>query len=89
LKPDFLAGERNFAASPGPLDALERLDHVIGIGGTRDFRSPGENRLQYHQWLDIPYVTFQVTAVKQPVADMKLVQDPGKDIDCHALEKTK
>jgi len=34
-------------------------------------------------------VTFQVTAVKQPVADMKLVQDPGKDIDLSRVEKTK
>ena len=36
---------------------------------------------KYHQWLDIPYVTFQVTAVKQSIADTKLVQDPGKPLD--------
>ena len=42
---------------------------------------------KYHQWIDIPYVTFQVTAVKQPIADTKLVQDPGKPLDVSRLMK--
>jgi branched-chain amino acid transport system substrate-binding protein len=42
---------------------------------------------KHHQWLDIPYVTFQVTAVKQPVDQMKLVQDPGQPLDLTRIEK--
>jgi hypothetical protein len=34
-------------------------------------------------------VTFQITAVKQPIADTKLVQDPGKPLDMSRIEKVK
>jgi len=34
-------------------------------------------------------VTFQVTAVNQPVADMKLVQQPGEPLDATKVERTK
>ena len=44
---------------------------------------------KFQQWLDVPYVTFQVTAVKQPIADTKLVQDPGKPLDISRIEKAK
>ena len=44
---------------------------------------------KFQQWLDIPYVTFQVTAVKQSMADTKLVQDPGKPLDVSRIEKSK
>ena len=44
---------------------------------------------KFQQWLDIPYVTFQVTAVKQSIADTKLVQDPGKPLDISRIEKAK
>jgi hypothetical protein len=36
-----------------------------------------------------PYVTFQVTAVKQSIADTKLVQDPSKPLDISRIEKAK
>jgi branched-chain amino acid transport system substrate-binding protein len=42
---------------------------------------------KYHQWIDIPYVTFQITEVNQPIADTKLVQDPGKPLDVSRLMK--
>jgi branched-chain amino acid transport system substrate-binding protein len=42
---------------------------------------------KYHQWLDVPYVTFQITAVKQPVADTKLVQEPGQPLDVGKIER--
>jgi hypothetical protein len=34
-------------------------------------------------------VTFQVTAVKQPVSNMKLVQQPGKPLDTSLVERPK
>ena len=44
---------------------------------------------KYHQWIDIPYVTFQVTAVKQSMSDTVLVQDPGKPLDTSRIAKPK
>ena len=42
---------------------------------------------KYHQWIDIPYVTFQITTVKRPLDDTRLVQDPGKPLDVSRLMK--
>jgi len=56
-----------------------------GTRGTVTF-STEKSGYKYHQWLDIPYVTFQVTAVKQKMADTRLVQDPGQPLDVSRLE---
>ena len=67
------------------IKALENLKWT-GTRGTITF-STEKSGYKYHQWLDIPYVTFEVTAVKQPMADTRLVQDPGKPLDVSKLEK--
>jgi branched-chain amino acid transport system substrate-binding protein len=43
----------------------------------------------YHQWLDAPVVTFQITAVKQPLGDTNVVQAPGQPFDASRVEKPK
>ena len=64
------------------IKALENMKWE-GTRGTITFSSkPGYT---YHQWVEIPYVTFQITAVKQPVADTTLVQNPGEPIDASKL----
>jgi ABC-type branched-subunit amino acid transport system substrate-binding protein len=35
----------------------------------------------YNQWLDIPYVNYELTAEKQPVAQTVLLQAPGQKFD--------
>jgi branched-chain amino acid transport system substrate-binding protein len=67
------------------IKALEAM-HWEGTRGTISF-STEKSGYKFHQWLDIPYVTFQVTAVKQPIADTRLVQNPGKPLDVSRLEK--
>jgi branched-chain amino acid transport system substrate-binding protein len=67
--------------------ALEGLKWT-GTRGELSFSSE-KSGFKYHQWLDVPYVTFQITAVKQPIADTKLVQDPGKPLDLSRIEKVK
>jgi branched-chain amino acid transport system substrate-binding protein len=67
--------------------ALENLKWT-GTRGPITF-STEKSGFKYHQWLDVPYVTFQITAVKQPIADTKLVQDPGQPLDLSRIEKTK
>ncbi len=69
------------------IKALEGLKWT-GARGTITF-STEKSGFKYHQWLDVPYVTFQITAVKQPIADTKLVQDPGQPLDISRIEKVK
>jgi branched-chain amino acid transport system substrate-binding protein len=69
------------------IGALEKMKWT-GTRGEITFSSE-KSGFKYHQWLDIPYVTFQITAVKQPIADTKLVQDPGKALDMSRIEKVK
>jgi branched-chain amino acid transport system substrate-binding protein len=78
------------AGSSEPKAVIKALEGLkwTGTRGEVSF-STEKAGFKYHQWLDIPYVTFQITAVKQPIADTKLVQDPGKPLDMSRIEKVK
>ncbi|HUR88298.1 MAG TPA: ABC transporter substrate-binding protein [Ramlibacter sp.] len=53
-----------------------KFDSLRGIG---NFSSqPG---FGYHQWLEIPYVNYELTAEKQPVSQTVLIQAPGQKFD--------
>jgi len=41
----------------------------------------------FNQWLDVPYVTFQMTEVNQKVDDSVLVSQPGQSLDKSKLWK--
>jgi branched-chain amino acid transport system substrate-binding protein len=69
------------------IKALEGLKWT-GTRGEIAF-STEKSGYKYHQWLDVPYVTYQITAVKQPVADAKLVQEAGQAIDVSKIERPK
>ncbi len=87
----FLVAEAIKAAKSTKADDMIKALEGMKWTGTRGEVSFSQEKsgFKYHQWLDVPYVTFQITAVKQPVADMKLVQDPGKPLDLSRVEKTK
>jgi branched-chain amino acid transport system substrate-binding protein len=42
---------------------------------------------RYNQWLEVPYVTLQITKVNQPIDEMKLVQGPGKPLNPAAVSR--
>jgi branched-chain amino acid transport system substrate-binding protein len=44
---------------------------------------------KFNQWLEVPYVTFQLTDVNQKVSDSVLVEEPGKPLDPSKLWKPK
>jgi branched-chain amino acid transport system substrate-binding protein len=75
------------AGSTDPDAIIKTLEGIkwTGTRGTITF-STERSGYKYHQWIDIPYVTFQVTAVKQSMADTTLVQDPGQSLDVSRLE---
>ena len=87
----FIVAEAIKAAKSTEPDAVIKAMEGLKWTGTRGELSFSTEKagFKYHQWLDIPYVTFQITAVKQPIADTKLVQDPGKPLDLSRIEKTK
>ncbi|MGH7069113.1 MAG: ABC transporter substrate-binding protein [Acetobacteraceae bacterium] len=54
-----------------------------GYRGTFQFSSkPG---VDYHQWIDVPYVNYQFTAVDQTAAKATLIQGPGQPLDVKKL----
>jgi branched-chain amino acid transport system substrate-binding protein len=69
----------------GMIKSLEGLKWT-GARGEITF-STEKSGFKYHQWLDVPYVTFQFTAVKQPVAEAKLVQEAGQPLDVGKIER--
>lgn len=87
----FLIAEAIKAANSTEPDAIiKALEGMkwTGARGNMSF-STEKSGYKYHQWLDVPYVTFQITAVKQPVADTKLVQEPGQPLDVGKIERSK
>jgi len=67
--------------------ALENLKWT-GTRGKIDF-SAEKDDYKYHQWLEVPVVTFQITAVNQPIGDTSLVQEPGQPLDMSRVQKPK
>jgi branched-chain amino acid transport system substrate-binding protein len=60
------------------IKALEGIDYTGTRGAVTFSKDPG---YKYHQWLDVPYVTFQLTEVNQKIEDAPLVQQPGQPFD--------
>jgi ABC-type branched-subunit amino acid transport system substrate-binding protein len=58
-----------------------------GVRGTFSFsKEPG---YKFQQWVDVPYVNYQLTAVNQPVSKSNLIQGPGQKLDVKKLQRTK
>jgi ABC-type branched-subunit amino acid transport system substrate-binding protein len=68
------------------IQALETMT-FSGVRGT--FKFSLEPGVTYHQWVDIPYVTYQFTEVGQPVSKTVLVQGPNQPLAVDKLKKAK
>ena len=70
--------------------AVTKALQTIKFSGVRGPLTFGkEQGIGYQQWVDIPYVTFQLTDVNQPVSKSNLVQEPGKALSVGKLQKAK
>ncbi len=87
----FIVAEAIKAAKSTEPDALIKALEDLKWTGTRGEVSFSKEKggFRYHQWIDIPYVTFQITALKQSIGDTNLVQDPGKPLDVSKIVKPK
>ena len=70
--------------------AITKALQAIKFSGVRGPLAFGkEQGVGYQQWVDIPYVTFQLTDVNQPVSKSNLVQEPGKTLSVGKLQRAK
>jgi hypothetical protein len=58
-----------------------------GARGTMTFDS--RQGVTYHQWVNIPYVNYQLTAVNQATGNTTLLQGPGMPLNIGKLQYPK
>ena len=70
--------------------AITKALQTIKFSGVRGpFQFGKEQGIGYQQWVDIPYVAFQLTDVNQPISKSNLVQGPGQPLAVNKLQKPK
>jgi branched-chain amino acid transport system substrate-binding protein len=75
------------SADPKAITAALAKIKFSGVRGPLTFGK--EQGIGYQQWVDIPYVTFQLTDVNQPVSKSNLVQGAGQQLSVDKLQKPK
>jgi ABC-type branched-subunit amino acid transport system substrate-binding protein len=71
-------------------DAIIKALESMTFSGVRgSFKFSLEPGITYHQWADIPYVTYQFTEVGEPVSKTTLVQGPNLPLAVDKLKKAK
>jgi branched-chain amino acid transport system substrate-binding protein len=84
----FLVAEAIKKAGSTAPDALIKALEEIDYTGTRGkITFSKDTGYKYHQWLDVPYVTFQLTEVNQKIENAPLVQQPGQAFETSKLWK--
>ncbi|HZX65752.1 MAG TPA: ABC transporter substrate-binding protein [Myxococcales bacterium] len=77
------------AKSTAPDAMIKSLESMSFSGVRGTFKLSQEPGVSYHQWVDIPYVTYQFTDVGQPVSKTTLVQGPNVALAIDKLKKAK
>jgi ABC-type branched-subunit amino acid transport system substrate-binding protein len=67
------------STEPDKLANAMRTMKFDSLRGISNFSK--DNGYKFQQWLDIPYVNYQLTAEKQPIAQTLLIQAPGQKFD--------
>ena len=72
-------------------DAVIKALEALKWTGTRGEVTFSEEKsdYRYHQWIDMPYVFYQYTAVNQPLADSRIIKDVGKPFEVSRLMRPK
>ena len=75
------------SADPKAITAALQSIKFSGVRGPLEFsKEPG---YKYQQWVDIPYVNYQLTEVNQPVSKSNLIQGPGQQLSVGKLQRPK
>ena len=75
------------STDPKAITAALQSIKFSGVRGPLEFsKEPG---YKFQQWVDIPYVNYQLTEVNQPVSKSNLIQGPGQQLSVGKLQKPK
>jgi len=70
--------------------AITKALQTIKFSGVRGpFQFGKEPGVGFQQWVDIPYVNYQLTEVNQPVSKSNLIQGAGQPLAVNKLQKPK
>lgn len=83
----LLAQAIKTAKSTDPDGIIKALEAIKWQGTRGEITFSTEPGYLYHQWIEIPYITFEITAIKQPMDETRLVQGPEQPLDASKLEK--
>jgi branched-chain amino acid transport system substrate-binding protein len=75
------------ANSTEPAAVIKALENLKWNGTHGEITFSQESGYRYHQWIDVPYVINQITAVNQSVGGTTILQDVGKPFDASQLVK--
>jgi branched-chain amino acid transport system substrate-binding protein len=76
------------ANSTEPDAVIKALENLKWTGTRGEITFSQEKRgYRYHQWINLPYVIYQFTAVNQSIGDSRILQDIGKPFDASQLVK--
>jgi ABC-type branched-subunit amino acid transport system substrate-binding protein len=70
-----------------PATLIKTLETMKFSGARGAFQFSTEPGYKFHQWVEIPYVNYQLTEVNQPVSKSLLVEAPGHPLSISALLK--
>jgi len=75
------------SADPKAITKALQMIKFSGVRGPFQFgKEPG---VGFQQWVDIPYVNYQLTEVNQPVSKSNLIQGAGQPLAVSKLQKPK
>jgi branched-chain amino acid transport system substrate-binding protein len=75
------------AKSAEPEAIIKALGDTKFTGTRGEVTFAKDKGFSFNQWLEVPYVTFQMTEINQKVADSVLVSQPGQALDVSKLWK--
>lgn len=75
------------AKSTEPAAIIKALQTMKFEGVRGAFQFSKEPGYSFQQWVEIPYVTYQLTEVNQPISKSNLVQPAGQKVDLSKLKK--
>ena len=75
------------AKSTDPSALIKTMESMKFTGVRGTFQFSRESGIHYHQWVDIPYVTYQLTEINQPISKTTLLEGPGQPLATSKLVK--
>jgi branched-chain amino acid transport system substrate-binding protein len=73
--------------STDPAVIIKTMKTMTVQGARGNFEFSQQPGIFFQQWVDIPYVNYQLTEINQPVSKTNLIQGPGEALNVSKLQK--